>query len=152
MSSSCGHFTGVKLKKSMFFAYCRLRVSAWNLHSTGVKLRKRTFFSLTPLQTKSVRISPLRGGKCKVRCENNGDASSKTFDFLSFTPVSCRWPCFADRTVRAPFHHIFNTFQTKTLLFSRAPLLSLHSPTRVFSVSYHETTQNRLQNGSFFDT
>ena len=152
MSSSSGHFTGVKLKNSRFFAYCCLRVSAWNLHSTGVKLRKWRFFSLTHLQTKSLRISFLRGEKCKVRCENDGDASSKTFDFLIFTPVSCRWPCFAYLTVRALFHHILNTFQSKTLLISRVPLLSLHSPTSVFSVSYHETNQNRLPNGSLFDT
>ena len=51
-----------------------------------------------------------------------------------------------------PFRYISNTFHSKTLLFSRAPLLSLYLQTLVLLVSCNEMIQNRLQKVFLFGT
>ena len=146
-----GHITIVKLIISRVFAYCCVCVSASRFAFYWCETKKMKLFHVFSFSGKTFRFLLLRGEKCKVRCETHKVDRWRTLHFHCFTPGSCRLPCSADLTVRVPFHHIFNTFQSRTSLFSRAPMLSLHLQTSVLSVSYHETIQNRLQNASFLE-
>ena len=147
-----GHFTHVKLMKSSVFAYCCVCVSTSQFAFYLCETKKIQLFHVFTISGKTCRISLLQGGKCNVRCESHKVASRKTLDFLSFTLVSCRWPYSATRTARAPFRYIFNTFHSKTLLFSRASSLSLHVQTLDLLVSYYETIQNRVKKVSHVGT